>query len=252
VPQFKSGLSFLHFGESVRCRYRYARTPAVDEFLAALIETSQARVRILPAGSTYWRAQLGTDTAERKLEDPDQTIYYDEDVPLPANRMVPLPNAAHEGRVNPKGIPCLYLATDKETAMSEVRPWLGAKISLATFRTERDLRIVDCSVGHSATFSPDVLFGNASPEEITEAVWAQVDRAFSEPMNDDPATAGYVPTQVIAEAFRQRGLDGVVYQSRLGPGRNLALFALNCAKLVRRMLFKTTAIEFKFEEEPPT
>lgn len=40
--------------------------------------------------------------------------------------MKPLSNSASEGRANPKGIPYLYVATDKETAMSEVRPSLGA------------------------------------------------------------------------------------------------------------------------------
>jgi hypothetical protein len=250
VAQFKSGWSFLRFSESVRHRYRYTRSAEVDEFLAALVDSSESRTKSLPAGSALWRAQLGTATAERTFEEPDQTICYEEDVPLPPDRMVPLRHAAHEGRVNPKGIPCLYLATDKETAMAEVRPWLGAKMSLASFRTERDLRVVDCSVHHNAKPDLDVLFGDPSPEQIIEGIWAQVDRAFSEPTHDNPATAGYVPTQVIAEAFRQRGLDGVVYRSRLGPGYNLGLFDLDCAKLVRRMLFKTKGIKYEFEEEP--
>lgn len=136
--------------------------------------------------------------------------------------------------------------------MSEVRPWLGAKISIATLRTERVLRLADCSVHHSAKLEPDLLFGDASPKEITDGIWAQIDRAFSEPMNDDLATAAYVPTQIIAEAFRQRELDGVVYKSRLGPGFNLALFDVDCAKLSRRMLFKATAITYEFAEEPPS
>src|ERR1039458_6332974 len=36
--------------------------------------------------------------------------------------MKPKPEKAKEGRVNPKGIPCLHLATHEDTAMSEVRP----------------------------------------------------------------------------------------------------------------------------------
>lgn len=46
------------------------------------------------------------------------------------DRMTPRRNIASEGRANPKGLPCLYLATDKETAMSEVRPWINSTISI--------------------------------------------------------------------------------------------------------------------------
>lgn len=135
MPQFKSGWAFIRFSQSVRYRYRYAHPPDVHEFLTALMESSEARIKAIPSGSILWRAQVGTAAAERKLEYPDQIVYYEEDIPLPAERMVRLRNSAHEGRVNPKGIPCLYLATDKETAMSEVRPLLSGKISVATFRT---------------------------------------------------------------------------------------------------------------------
>lgn len=251
MPQFKSALSFVHFSSSVRYHCRYARTADTEAFLSALADTAEARSRDLPSDSTYWRAQLGVATVERKLEDADAnlTVYTDVDVPFPAERMVPLRHAAQEGRVNPKGIPCLYLATDKETAMSEIRPWLGAKLSVAIFRTERALRIVDCSIHHDSHWLLKLPWDNPSPEQITEAIWAQVDEAFSEPITDDVATAAYAPTQVIAEAFRQRGFDGVVYRSKLGPGFNLALFDLDCAKPVVRRLFKTTRVAFEFAEE---
>lgn len=252
MPQFKSAWSFMEFSHSVRYRYRYARTTDVETFLSALIETAEARSKSIPSPSIFWRAQLGTAKAERKIEDPELTVLFEEDIPLAADRMVPLRNAAHEGRVNPKGIPCLYLATDKETAMSEIRPWLGAKLSVATFRTERVLRIVDCSVHHNSNPFLDLRLDNPSPEQVTDSVWTQVDQAFSEPINDDLATASYSPTQVIAEAFRQSGFDGVVYKSKLGPGFNLALFDLDCAKPVARKLFKVTGVTFQFSEERPS
>jgi len=251
MRQFSSGWSFIRFCESVRHRYRYARVAEVDEFLAALAESSETRVRSIPIDSLYWRAQLGTAIAERKIEDSDLTVYCQVDIPLSAERMVPLRYSAHEGRVNPKGIPCLYLATDKETAMSEVRPWNGAKISIATFNTTRVLRVVDCTLHHNVRRVTDVLLGEPSPEEITEGVWAQVDQGFSEPVNDEPATAEYAPTQIMAEAFRQAGFDGVVFRSRLGSGFNLALFDLDSAKLSNRALFKVEAIDYHFVEELP-
>ncbi|WP_413769916.1 RES domain-containing protein, partial [Vibrio vulnificus] len=69
-----------------------------------------------------WRAQAGHDDREYYQDG----IYIDDfPVPYSENRMRPLLNSASEGRANPKGIPCLYVASTKETAMSEIRPWLG-------------------------------------------------------------------------------------------------------------------------------
>jgi RES domain-containing protein len=42
--------------------------------------------------------------------------------------MKPIPKWQGEGRANPRGIPVLYLATHRETALAEVRPWIGAVI----------------------------------------------------------------------------------------------------------------------------
>jgi hypothetical protein len=93
------------------------------------------------------------------------------------------------------------------------------------------------------------LVGSLSPEELIDGIWAQVDRAFSEPVNDDLATAEYAPTQVIAEAFRRRGLDGLVYKSRLGTGFTIALFDLDAAKIGQRILFKTEGVDYRFTEQ---
>jgi hypothetical protein len=41
------------------------------------------------------------------------------------------------------------------------------------------------------------------------AVWKDIDRALAQPVTDDHDTADYVPTQVLAEAFREHGFDGV-------------------------------------------
>jgi hypothetical protein len=176
-------------------------------------------------------------------------IIVPEDIPFSAERMKPLRNAAHEGRINPKGIPCLYACTDNDTAMAEVRPWLNAKISVGHFVTVRELKVVNFAVHHDTRPNPDLLFGELSPAEVTEGVWALVDRAFSSPVREDPATAEYIPTQIIAEVFRREGFDGIVYKSRLGKGFNLALFDLDSADFVTSQLFSTASVAYSFKSE---
>jgi hypothetical protein len=123
--------------------------------------------------------------------------------------------------------------------MSEVRPWLAARISLGRFVTTRELKIVDLSIGHDSKPHPDLLLGSPSSSEILEGVWNQVDRAFSTPVTDDVDTAEYIPTQIIAETFRRKGLDGLVYKSQTNAGMNFALFDLGCVDLKTRDLFET-------------
>jgi hypothetical protein len=126
----------------------------VSRFLNAVIATSETRKTTLPAQTKLVRAQLGcqvlTDTDEW-ADSPSGLA--DQDIkcrPYGKARMKPFSWKATEGRANPRGIPCLYLATHSHTAMSEVRPWKGGKITLATFEIVKDLTLVDCSKGYDA------------------------------------------------------------------------------------------------------
>ena len=161
--------------------------------------------------------------------------------------MKPLRNSAREGRVNPKAIPFLYLATDKETAMAEVRPWIKSYVSVGLFKILRDLVLVNCSVEH-ATHAWLGYMHEPDPPEREKVVWADIDRAFSQPMTTDESSADYAPTQILAEAFRSHGYDGVVYKSLLGKGFNVALFDLDAADLVNCFLYQVKSLTFEFDE----
>jgi hypothetical protein len=53
---------------------------------------------------------------------------------------------------------------------------------------------------------------------------------------------------VLAEAFRNAGYDGIVYSSRLGTGKNVAIFDLKVAELGSCHLYRVEAMNLKFEE----
>lgn len=118
---FKSWNSYLSFKDKKK-QERYFHDKKDHEFLADVLATAQERVELIPKGQQYWRAQLGCDNAP--IYDDGQIISYNS-VPYSAKRMRPLADKAFEGRINPKGIPFLYLSTDEKTAISEVRPWVG-------------------------------------------------------------------------------------------------------------------------------
>jgi hypothetical protein len=190
-----------------------------------------------------WRAQTGHNWEERLAAG---DVPYDEPVPFKPERMKPLRGSAHEGRVNPRGIPCVYAANNKETAVAEVRPWLGALVSVAQLGVARELRLVNCSEGHDKQF--EFFFEEPSAEDREKAVWRAIGHAFSEPVSPDPGVAEYVPTQVLAEHFRKHGYDGVVFNSRLGPGVNLAIFDLDALEVMDVRLYPVKAVHYEIGE----
>jgi len=242
MAEFATWQAFDEFATTVRRKERYFQSAAVAEFLQIVLDTVGERRKQIDAGSVFYRAQLGFDTIEVEQ---DGRMFPDV-APFRPERMKPLAHLAKEGRINPKGIPYLYLASDANTAMSEVRPPLGDFVSLAHLKTNRDLRIVDCS----ADYQEDYLFyfEEPDPEERTRAVWRSINRAFSEPVNQDDDFADYVPTQVLAEYFKGNDFDGVVYKSRLGPRHNIALFDLEAADVVKCELHHVAEVTYSFKE----
>ena len=189
-----------------------------------------------------WRAQVGHDWEGKEQDD----IKYDEPIPFSPERMKPLRGTAHEGRVNPRGIPCLYVANSKETAVAEVRPWLGALVSVAQLTPIRPLRLVNCGEGHDSKF--DLYFEEPAPEIREQAVWRTIGREFSKPVSPDLGVAEYAPTQVLAEHFKRLSYDGVVYKSKFGSGINLAFFDLDALEIHDVRLYPVKAVSVEIGE----
>lgn len=236
--EFRSWESYSEFVSAVTRRTRYFLDDEVKEFLEGVLVTCEHRRDTATLGSAYWRAQLGH--AWGKAAQPYEHI--DARVPFPPERMIPLPNVVCEGRVNPKGISCLYLASDMKTSISEVRPWVGKYVSTARFQTTKPLTLINCS----KTYDDDrvIYFGEPESLEKEQAVWRDIDRAFSQPVNPDNSATDYVPTQILAEFFRKNGFDGIIYKSCLGPGSNIALFDVTSARLVDRSLYSIDGVNF--------
>jgi RES domain len=242
MTTFKSYRSYLQFADSIATKWRYARDAEQLEFLDAVFATSVSRQQVLSTGTVLFRAQYAHEWRSETIGDSDP-----EESPcaVGTERMKPLAYRASEGRANPKGIPYLYLATHQETAVAEVRPWIGSYVSLAQFKLNREIRIVDCVSEHKSLF---LYSSEPEPEVREQVVWQDIDRAFSQPVTPSDNTADYVPTQALAEFFREKGLDGIAYGSALGPGHNLVLFDIDAAALLNCGLVQIESIKFSFSD----
>jgi RES domain len=218
-------------------RARFVYDKETRHFLECIVAASKPRTFHMPKGAPLWRAQL---------REPNLKAWDVED-PFPAERMKPLLNC-REGRLNPKNIPCLYLATDEHTAMSEVRPWVGVMGTLAEFLTTRELSLVNCTERHASGIRIGWLAGGEpTPEEKDRHVWGELNNSFSEPTSSTETTAHYAPTQVLGETFKGAGFDGVMYNSSVADGVNVALFDLASADVVGCHLFQTARLNYKFD-----
>jgi hypothetical protein len=120
--------------------------------------------------------------------------------------------------------------------MTEVRPWIGSYVSAAQFVVLRDLRVVDCSSNMDSPVG----------DNAQQRAWWYINEAFSEPVTRSDDVADYAPTQVLAEAFRSVGCDGIIYGSKLGGGRTVAVFDLAAAEPVACQLYRVEAVNLKF------
>jgi RES domain len=236
---FESWRSYSLFEIEIKRKRRYFRSDKVEKFCETVLNTSSDRMVNYSKGDVLWRSQIGHGWRyENSLDD---------EVPAPhePKRMSPRHGRANEGRANSKGIPCLYLASNKTTAIAEARPWVGSFVSVGQFKILRELKIINCTTEKKGY---KMYFHEPSPEERKKAVWSAIDKSFSLPVNPSDDVADYVPTQVIAELFKSKGFDGIGYRSALGDGFNIALFDIDSAEIINCFLYAVKKIDFDFSE----
>ncbi len=240
MKAFKSWRSYSRFERAIKYQSRYIHSTEVEAFLQTVLKTAEGRIESFPKGSILWRAQLGHGW---RFENEDVG-----EIPAPhePDRMCPKTGRATEGRVNPKGIPFLYLASHRDTALAEVRPWVGSYVSVGQFEIVRGIKVVSCITDERKRFI--FYINEPSPKKREKAVWSDIDKAFAKPVSPTDDIADYVPTQVLAELFKSKGLDGIAYRSSLVDGYNMALFDINFAKIINCSLRRVNRIELDSSE----
>lgn len=157
------------------------------------------------------------------------------------NKMgAPPKEVAGHGRLNPKGIPYLYLSSNQLTAISEVRPWVGGHVTVAEFELIDNVKLINFS---SKFFQNKT---KSKENEGSEFTWRElITWMFSAPFDPRDDTA-YVPTQYLSERIKGNGYDGIIYDSSLNPnGYNVTLFDISSAEPLSRQLAKIQSIKLK-------
>jgi len=126
------------------------------------------------------------------------------------------------GRANPRGIPYLYLATDRETAISEIRPSVGELVAVAEFRAIAKAKVI--SLIPPLISSPFVLGDEVEMWLRYIKLLIAVGDELSRPILEGADSLEYIPTQYICEYFKKLGYAGVIFGSSRGAGSNITIF----------------------------
>ena len=256
IPEFASWRSYRKFEEQVIRYRRHVWDRRIDAFLDTVMATRQNRDAQIPMGTVLWRAQLGVDYIP--LRDPSGVDVGEEPMGFSGARMKPVAKYAKESRANSSGIPVLYLASTEQTAISEVRPWVGSEVSVAQFRVTRKLHAIGLTQGHGKSSWSGLTLGQmlgkekVDAEDKAKAVWNDIDNAFSKPVTPSDEREEYVPTRILAELFQEAGYDAIVYRSQFGQegrdGYNIAVFKLEDAEILNCAPYRVESIKVDSRE----
>lgn len=155
----------------------------------------------------------------RARTNPDDECFSIDKMGAPPGR-----KASH-GRANPVGIPYLYLASNSETAVCEIRPHTGETVNVAKFSIPEKLRFVDLREPRKLV-SPFLLSGEEEIKLMRQDIGflELLSEELTKPVLPEGAAIDYIPSQYLCEFIKQCKFDGVIYNSSVGNGINLAIF----------------------------
>ena len=138
------------------------------------------------------------------------------------------------GRANPAGIPYLYLGSEPGTAAAEVRPHPGEIVCVAEFQTESELQLVDLRKPRSL-ISPFLLSDESALAKLRSGdikFLENLGQGLEVPVIPTAAAIDYTASQYLCEFIKKCGYQGVIYNSSVSKGMNLALFDPDKATVV--------------------
>lgn len=172
------------------------------------------------------------------------------DKPFELHEMGPPPSRqSSHGRANPAGIPYLYLGSTPLTASSEVRPHTGETACIAEFKVKAGLQIVDLR-NPRRDASP---FNLETTEQVGQfriniSLLERLGVELTTPILPQGASIDYVPSQYLCEFIKNSGFDGVIYNSSVSDGMNLALFSPKHAEGVKVHQYKIERVDVTVRE----
>jgi hypothetical protein len=222
--------SWEKFMSSIKNINRFHSNHINLDLLSEFFCSSQMQLIIQRDSESLFRARISDETGIRK-----------EDMGPPPTKL------ATAGRANSAGISCLYLANDTVTTLHEIRARDLDYISIASFRPNKDLKIVDLSnLDNISPFSQ----GSFDYEwfAINMSILKKISIEIAKPLRRQDSELDYLPAQYISDFVKSLGFDGICYKSTLNKnGLNYAIFDSKKLKCVDVSLYHISALSYDSE-----
>ena len=132
---------------------------------------------------------------------------------------------ASSGRANPKGISYIYLASNIETCISEVRPYNGCDIYVSKCKNTIIKRVIDLTTPRKSISI--MKFSESEYNEVLSIInlLESFSSELSIPVKPHLSELEYIPTQFLCEYIKSLGnYDGIIFRSSFNKGDNLVFF----------------------------
>ncbi len=216
------------FSEEITHQNRFFPQKQLDHNL--ICEILAFSEKTIPRGEFLFRARLS----------PDEKF-------LPAEMgKPPKDKAIEEGRANPMGISYLYLASDSDTAISEKRPQLNDKVTVAKFKINDKISTIDLRDPHIG--SPFKWGEKLEFVLDIQGFLRMLGFILSKPIDKNKPPLEYLPTQYLCEFIKHQRFEGVLYKSFLGNGHNIVLFDESKINCTGTKLYRVTSVKTESEE----
>lgn len=147
-----------------------------------------------------------------------------------------------QGRNNIAGVSYLYLSGEPYTACAEIKPCIRGLISLAVFKVEKELKILN--LYDKVNNCDDYLFMIENEVKLSY-VFNYIFGLYPSIRNKKDS---YFITQYLSDYIRKAGYDGIKYWGSMNYGTNYTIFNSHRSKLtfVESKIVATAGIEYKF------
>lgn len=196
----------------------------LDEYVLKSKDELLSYATIYPKDTIYYRGRIGYKTiyskydASKKIRYP----YYRDDLKNPPNHL------SEAGRFNRDGYSYLYLCSDTDTCIAELRVKIGAVCSVCQFKQKSDLKLLDLDRN------------KALKQFLTVPVC-------------DENYYHYKFTRFISDLIRKIGLDGIAYDSVQGSGKCFVIFEDSMLEVIdySEKMYMAERVKFDYKELTP-
>lgn len=200
--------------DSLKTENYFSVEDRVNEKLKKYLNVAQCTVS---QNSEFFRARIGYSKKEYDYLSGDMEGDYIY-IPFKDKEIgSPPPFLAQSGRLNRAGVSFLYCATNVETAIAEVRPHPGDKVSIGCFKNQKPLKIFDIADNYLLRFY-------RSDERLDDFVFINTLNILFQRSIPPSKKESYSITQMVSDCIRKLGFDGILFNSSVGDGKNLVIF----------------------------